>query len=230
MASAVVAGCSPRVVEVEPAVAGDASTSGELADEGTSTGAPVPPPPNDDPPPNPVPDTTTTGGASSESSGGFVGGILEPGDPSECLVGGNVLVLDGEFEDYIHPGYEVYLPGTWTLEPKGEPLNELELSYNLGKPPGEYTYWDVWIRTALIPAPLEMGVYEDAQRTPFEDEGRPGLSVSGDHRGCNRLSGSYEVHELEVVDGNVESITLTWSQSCEPSGAVLLGCAHWEAE
>lgn len=155
--------------------------------------------------------------------------MLEPGDPSACLTGGNVLILHGSQDDYIHPGYEELPAGEWTVTVGGSPLDEVELSYRFDEVGEDFRSWRVWVRTSLVPAPLEVGPYEGAQRAPFEDDGRPGLSVSGDGRGCNRLSGSFEVHELAVENDALQAITATWSQYCELGDPVLLGCVHWEA-
>ena len=229
VAVAPILGCSPIVVEVDADTQTETSTSAASPLDGSSTGDPVPvPPPVDEPVPPPEPSTSSGGDGSSESSGGIISGVLEPGDPSECLVGGNMLVMDGDAEDYIHPGYEVLPPGTWTIEVAGDPLDDIELGYQFGEPPGEWMYWDVWLRTSLVPAPLEVGAYGLAQRAPFEDEGHPGLWVSGENRGGNRVLGSFEIHELEVVDGSVSNITATWEQHCEAGKSVMYGCVHWE--
>jgi len=45
---------------------------------------------------------------------------------------------------------------------------------------------------------LERGAYEYATRFPFNQESEPGLSISGSGRGCNTLTGTFDV--LEAVD------------------------------
>lgn len=224
-------GCAPRVVGPDGDQDDDGRSTGVMSGEDPSTGAVEPPPPEpDDDGPLPPPQGTTGGGVgSSESSSGTPSGMLEPGDATACLTGGNVLILHGEEDDYIHPGYEELPAAEWSVTVGGSPLSEVELSYRLDEPDEDYRNWRVWVRTSLVPVPLEVGPYEGAQRAPFEDEGRPGLSISGDGRGCNRLSGSFEVHELAVEDDELQAITATWSQYCERGDAVLHGCVHWDA-
>ena len=48
-------------------------------------------------------------------------------------------------------------------------------------------------------AQLVPGAYEGAVRYPFQGPGQPGLSLSGDGRGCNTLTGRFDV--LEVTFG-----------------------------
>ena len=48
----------------------------------------------------------------------------------------------------------------------------------------------------LHPRPLQVGLYESATRYPFNDSLSPGMSVSGDSRGYNALSGWFNVLEV----------------------------------
>lgn len=67
-------------------------------------------------------------------------------------------------------------------------------------------------------APLEPGIYEGATRYPFQVPSDPGLSVSGNGRGCNTLTGSFEVLEATFgPHGFVERFHATFEQHCEGS-------------
>ena len=71
---------------------------------------------------------------------------------------------------------------------------------------------------------LVVGAYENAQRFPFQDADRPGLSLSGDGRGCNTLSGRFDV--LQAVyraDGTPAMLAIDFEQHCEGSVAALRG-------
>jgi len=73
--------------------------------------------------------------------------------------------------------------------------------------------------TALVP-----GVYENATRWPFNSPTGPGLDIGGDGRGCNTLTGRFEV--LEIVygaTGEVERFAATFEQHCEGGVPALLG-------
>lgn len=84
------------------------------------------------------------------------------------------------------------------IQVRGTSLWSLELA----APPGER---------------LTAGVtYENAARSPFQDEA-PGLSLSGDGRGCNRLTGSFTVLAADFnPDGSVEEFEATFEQRCTP--------------
>jgi len=84
-----------------------------------------------------------------------------------------------------------------------------------------------WWRLALA-APgdeeIKVGVYESAQRFPFQDVDKPGLDFSGSGRGCNSLSGSFEVYEVSYdEDGELESLNVEFEQHCEGKNAALKG-------
>ena len=73
--------------------------------------------------------------------------------------------------------------------------------------------------TQLVP-----GAYEGAVRYPFQGAGQPGLSLSGDGRGCNTLTGRFDV--LEVVfaaNGFIERFHARFEQHCEGVAAALFG-------
>lgn len=52
---------------------------------------------------------------------------------------------------------------------------------------------------------LQPGTYERARRYPFQTGTHPGLDVSGNHLGCNTVSGRFVVRDLGFApDGTVE--------------------------
>lgn len=68
------------------------------------------------------------------------------------------------------------------------------------------------------------GVYEGAQRYPFQAADRPGLSFSGDGRGCNQLTGRFEVTEVKIsAHGYVERLRANFEQHCEGMAPALFG-------
>lgn len=81
-----------------------------------------------------------------------------------------------------------------------------------------YDYW-----TLDFQAPegqdLEVGVYENATRYPFQLGLAPGLDYSGNHRGCNRLYGEFEILEIEFEDGTPTKLAVDWIQYCEAEDA-----------
>lgn len=60
------------------------------------------------------------------------------------------------------------------------------------------------------------GAYKNAQRFPFQDATSPGLSLYGDGRGCNTLSGKFTVNQLKFdSSGNPTKLDITFEQHCE---------------
>ncbi len=83
--------------------------------------------------------------------------------------------------------------------------------------------------TRRLDAPLTVGVtYTDAQRAPFDLLGHPGLDVSYNHRGCNKLTGSFTVNELSFKSGAVDTFGVAFSQSCD-GGMFMDGTFYYNA-
>jgi hypothetical protein len=83
---------------------------------------------------------------------------------------------------------------------------------------------------APMDAPVAVGAYEMAERFPFQSPDRPGLSVTGEGRGCNTLSGRFVV--LDVVygaGGQVESFAADFEQHCEEGPHPLTGSIRYNA-
>src|SRR5919204_859392 len=71
---------------------------------------------------------------------------------------------------------------------------------------------------------LAPGVYDRAQRAPFREAGRPGIDISGDGRGCNTISGRFEVRDFAVsADGVLQRLWIVYEQHCEGGPAALFG-------
>lgn len=77
---------------------------------------------------------------------------------------------------------------------------------------------------------LAVGMYTNASRYPFNGPG-PGLSVSGNGRGCNTLCGSFEIFELRTnVSGNVDRLWVKFTQLCECGTAPLTGEVRFNSQ
>jgi RTX calcium-binding nonapeptide repeat (4 copies) len=71
---------------------------------------------------------------------------------------------------------------------------------------------------------LAPGVYDKAQRAPFREAGRPGIDISGDGRGCNTVSGRFEVKDFAVApEGVLERLWIVYEHHCEGGTAALFG-------
>lgn len=71
---------------------------------------------------------------------------------------------------------------------------------------------------------LAPGYYVGAQRAAFREAGRPGIDISGDGRGCNTISGLFEVKDIAVnANGAVTRFWAVYEQHCEGGTAALFG-------
>lgn len=71
---------------------------------------------------------------------------------------------------------------------------------------------------------LTPGLYKNAERFPGIDNDCPGLSFSGNGRGCNRNGGGFEILELIYgEDGQLESFAANFIQTCENKNRPLYG-------
>ena len=167
-------------------------------------------------------------------AGGGTGG----GDPylTPCLGGGaNVAYFKGDSNDFIHPGTETITSGTWTGDftnwDRAPPQSIVGI--RVVSNDGQFIDWDFDFTSEWMGKALEVGTYDNAARFPFEPDGGPGLSVFGDGRGCNTLSGSFKVHEIsseQLPDGGIvlSSFTATFVQHCEMGTSALHGCVHFK--
>lgn len=81
--------------------------------------------------------------------------------------------------------------------------------FNLAAPAG----------TQLVP-----GAYEGAMRYPFNPSGTPGLDVYGDGRGCNSVTGRFDVFEAVFgPNGYIERFHAQFEQHCEGGEPALRG-------
>ena len=88
-----------------------------------------------------------------------------------------------------------------------------------------------WSLTFVAPggALLTAGMYERAIRYPFQGP-RPGLSVSGEGRGCSNLNGRFLVLEAEYKpDGGVERFAADFEQHCEGQPPALYGSVRYNS-
>jgi hypothetical protein len=87
-----------------------------------------------------------------------------------------------------------------------------------------FTHW--WFVDLQAPSGQELaaGSYENAQRWPFQPPDVPGLSVSGDGRGCNTLTGQFDVNALDYAPtGELLVFEADFEQHCEGNPAALFG-------
>lgn len=71
---------------------------------------------------------------------------------------------------------------------------------------------------------LEAGRYSSAQRAAFKNPVRPGIDVSGAGRGCNEISGSFDIQHINFRESNaLERFAAEFEQRCESGSPTLRG-------
>lgn len=94
-----------------------------------------------------------------------------------------------------------------------------------------YIWWNLTL-SAPYGTELVEGTYNDATRYPFQDPGVPGLSFYGDGRGCNQLTGFFDVLEA-VYDpdtGAIVSFAVDFVQNCEGWMPPLYGSIRYNSD
>ncbi len=129
------------------------------------------------------------------------------------------LALNSQLGDFIGGGIsQTFTPTDGAFSTSRNFSNGISVQFNGGP---HFWFLDF---AAPLGAPLATGVYEGATRWPFESLTAPGLSVSGEGRGCNTLTGRFEVLEVVYgVSGNVERFAATFEQHCEGGVPALVG-------
>ncbi|MFI8165690.1 hypothetical protein ACIGAN_04925 [Streptomyces sp. NPDC085931] len=90
---------------------------------------------------------------------------------------------------------------------------------------------DWWSLDLAAPAGkvLTPGTYTGATRHPFNEPTEPGLDLSGNGRGCNRLTGTFTVSAVEFgPQGYVKKLDASFEQHCEGAAPAARGEVHIE--
>ncbi|WP_299536464.1 hypothetical protein [uncultured Streptomyces sp.] len=88
---------------------------------------------------------------------------------------------------------------------------------------------DWWYLNLAAPSgsALAPGTYAGATRHPFNGPSEPGLSLDGNGRGCNTLTGSFTIEAVEFGPaGYVETLDATFEQHCEGGVEAARGEVH----
>lgn len=153
---------------------------------------------------------------------------------SSTQAGKTGLLLNSQQGDFIGRGKAYSYDCAAFLAPRASDRNRdglvdtVEFDYGTG-------VWSVDFSTAkLNNTALEKGIYLDAQRLPFADAGHPGLNISGMGRGCNMLTGLFNVLDAQYdLDSNgnprVISFAATFEQHCEGGKPAFFGTVYFNS-
>ena len=145
------------------------------------------------------------------------------GTPANCTPYPRALYFNGS--GYIFNGMQNITAGTFHTSGSANPNH---LGVRVEASVASMGYWNVEL---AAPMDMQLGaqVYRNATRWPFQPPTSPGLSVSGSGRGCNQLSGAFEIQTLNLFpDGGVSELVATFEQFCENQpNNVLRGCVKY---
>lgn len=129
----------------------------------------------------------------------------------------NVLVLKSQPGDYIGGGVTRVI-----TKADGEFTQGFGSGSSIAISIRGFVFWD-----AEFAAPfgqlLLPGAYFNAERIPFQSPNAPGLSVTGEGRGCNTLTGAFTIRENNVDTSGKLHFAADFEQHCEGGPAALVG-------
>ena len=149
--------------------------------------------------------------------------ITIPAGGSAVPSSGTFLYFNSDPGDYIGGGVEqLYTSADSTISAS---LPEGRDYFTASVIQGSYAHW--WYVSIAAPPgePLAVGwSYTGAVRAPFRPVGVPGVDIDGDGRGCNTLTGAFDVNELSYAPtGELLVFDATFEQHCEGGSAALFG-------
>jgi hypothetical protein len=150
-------------------------------------------------------------------------GLVGAGPAGAQAVESGSLDFSGDPGDYITGGlaYSYSVEGGDLLTVASGNGSIVNVSLSGANGDWWYLSFDAPLDEVLAP-----GTYSEATRYPFNGAG-PGLSLSGNGRGCNTLTGSFTVSEASFgPHGYVETFDATFEQHCEGWPAAARGEVH----
>lgn len=146
---------------------------------------------------------------------------------ASCIASADTrLILKSDAGDYIGQGQNyLYTDANATFRYSKNYDNGISLAVTT---PDTWWYLDL---AAPANATLQPGTYDGAMRFPFQDADKPGLSFSGSGRGCNSLTGRFDIFEVTYgSDGVVTALNASFEQHCEGNAPALRGQLSYNLE
>ena len=142
-----------------------------------------------------------------------------------CLVGGNVMHVEGDPGDPVFSGSATVRDpdGYWTVT---MPIRE-SLRVDVQVVPADT--FTVAMQTTFMNDTLHVGVYDNAQG-PASRDPRPSLLISASGHVCNVIAGRFEITEMKFAAGDrgdLVQVTASFEQHCLASNTTLRGCLHF---
>jgi hypothetical protein len=146
-----------------------------------------------------------------------------------CRALPNVIHLDGQPGDLIHPGVQTitrgnFYPDVWSVPD----TRSVTLFFQTNKPAQVVENWHLHFSTAPISQPLAVRVYDQVTEGSAADAFRPTMSVSGPNGSCSKISGEFQVHKISFDTNNrLSEALVSFEQRCNGSQVALRGCVHY---
>jgi len=142
--------------------------------------------------------------------------------PDMAAVGEYRLTMVSAPGEYVGAGRSYdYAPPTFAFTSRTYRPGQNMVEVYVRDPNNTSDYWHLDF-AAPEGSPLLSGFYTGAQRWPFNDPGRPGMDVSGQHRGNNTLVGGFTVRQLVWDEaGNPVRFAADWVQNGDFRGTIL---------
>ena len=164
----------------------------------------------------------TYGGVASAATLGVVSPIpsitelVMHSDPGDYIGGGSDYLFRKEDGDFIARAHFLINQG----------VNGATFFFN-----NDSHFWFMDFSVRNLGILLTPGVYENAQRYPFEQAGHPGLDVFGDGRGCNMLTGKFTIIEVTLDHSfsppDILTFAAEFEQHCEGATPALRGTIYY---
>jgi uncharacterized delta-60 repeat protein len=102
--------------------------------------------------------------------------------------------------------------------------NATYLTINYQNPNNVSDYWSLTFRSPFDNVPLTPGTYLNVERAAFRTLGKPGLDVTGQHRGSNTVTGQFTILQIESSPtGQITRFAADFEQHSEGSVPALRG-------
>jgi hypothetical protein len=140
-----------------------------------------------------------------------------------CVDHDQIVRLDGN--DFIADTLYEADEGAWTVSTMFSNSFSLQLDpavdANLGRA-------SLIFETVQLGVPMNPGIFTDAQRAEFASPGHPGLDITSQGRGCNTLSGSFQIHHYTRATSTSKlDILVSFEQHCELGVPLAEGCLRY---
>lgn len=155
---------------------------------------------------------------------GMVGGLAAAAPAQAQTVASGSVSFSGDSGDYITGGQSYsYSVGNGDQLTTSASSDDSHVSIDINGYNGDWWYLDF---DAPGSDPLVPATYDGATRYPFNGAG-PGLSLDGNGRGCNTLTGTFTViNAVFGPNGYVQTFDATFEQHCEGGTAAARGEVH----